>query len=178
MPSGAGAASNSGSKNLDSRKRGRAEKRKFVFASFTARLTALSLDVLHQDRSSFTQEDKGSFALHFTAEVERWRELNFSTPFLWFCRQVNTCSSTLPLLLHNKRLIFDKLCEALTMPNLGDGSVNYLIYYELAAQSLRLFVTLLIPASSLFSAFVSQWHAIFATSSTSFSTPFSRQPRP
>jgi hypothetical protein len=129
MPSGAGAASNSGSKNLDSRKRGRAEKRKFVFASFTARLTALSLDVLHQDRSSFTQEDKGTFALHFTSEVERWRELNFATPFLWFCRQVNTCSSTLPLLLHNKRLIFDKLCEALAMPNLGDGSVHYLVYY-------------------------------------------------
>jgi hypothetical protein len=122
MPSGAGAASNSGSKTLDARKRGRgAEKRKFVFASFAARLTALNLDVLHQDRSSFTQEDKGSSALHFTAEIERWRELNFSTPFLWFCRQVNSCSSTLPLLLHNKRFIFVKLCEALSMPALADG---------------------------------------------------------
>jgi hypothetical protein len=122
MPSGAGAASNSGSKTLDSRKRGRgAEKRKFVFASFAARLTALNLDVLHQDRSSFTQEDKGASALHFTAEVERWRELNFSTPFLWFCRQAQPCSSTLPLLLHNKRFIFDALCKALVMPNLADG---------------------------------------------------------
>jgi hypothetical protein len=122
MPSGAGAASNSGSKTLDARKRGRgAEKRKFVFASFAARLTALNLDVLHQDRSSFTQEDKGGSALHFTAEVERWRELNFSTPFLWFCRQAQTCSSTLPLLLHNKHFIFDALCKALAMPNLADG---------------------------------------------------------
>jgi hypothetical protein len=121
MPSGAGAASNSGNKTLDPRKHGRAEKRKFVFASFSARLAALSLDVLHQDRSSFTQEDKGNFALHFTSEIERWKELSFSPPFLSFCRQAAPCASTLPLLLHNKRFVFGKLCEALSVPALADG---------------------------------------------------------
>ena len=69
MPSGAGAASNSGSKNLDARKRGRAEKRKFVFASFTARLTALNLDVLHQDRSSFTQVGLKALSVEVTTEL-------------------------------------------------------------------------------------------------------------
>ena len=85
--------------------------------SFNERLDGVQVDVLRRtgrdsergNRSLLDEEFDEEFGSHFEAQVSKWAELNLTTDFTGFLRDVQNKMGSLALVLHNKEAIVEAL---------------------------------------------------------------------
>ncbi|KAK3652729.1 U3 snoRNP protein [Elasticomyces elasticus] len=97
-------------KPMKKRRRTTTTTKNFRFQGFTERIANLKIDPIRRRRGIEGDEElTEETATYFGRSLSEWRDLNLSTTFTYFIKDVAPLCDSLPMVLHNQHTIMDLL---------------------------------------------------------------------